>query len=48
MVDPSTGAARPGRRKEFPKAKPFTSEKEYRAAIKEAGGEVPAGGLRPA
>jgi hypothetical protein len=47
IVDPSTGAHRPGRRKEFPKAKPFTSEKEYRAAVKEAGGEVPAGGLRP-
>jgi hypothetical protein len=47
IVDPSTGVARPGRGKEFPKAKPFTSEKEYRAAIKEAGGEVPAGGLRP-
>jgi hypothetical protein len=47
IVDPSTGAVRPGRRSEFPKAEPFTSEKEYRAAIKEAGGEVPAGGLRP-
>jgi hypothetical protein len=47
IVEPSTGAVRPGRRKEFPKAKPFTSEKEYRAAIKEAGGEVPAGGVRP-
>jgi len=47
IVEPSTGAVRPGRRKEFPKAKPFNSEKEYRAAIKEAGGEVPPGGLRP-
>jgi hypothetical protein len=47
IVDPSTGAIRPGRRKEFPKATPFTSEKEYRAAIDDAGGEVPAGGLRP-
>jgi hypothetical protein len=47
IVEPSTGAIRPGQRKEYPKTKPFTSEKEYRAAIKEAGGEVPAGGLRP-
>jgi hypothetical protein len=47
IVEPSTGAVRPGRRKEFPKAKPFTSEKEYGAAIEEAGGEVPPGGLRP-
>ena len=46
VVEPTSGAIRSGRKKDFPKAKPFTSEKEYRAAIKEAGGEVPAGGLR--
>ena len=48
VVDPPTGAIRPGRKADFPKAQPFTSEKEYRAAIKEAGGEVPAMGLRVA
>lgn len=47
VVDPKTGAIRPGRKKDFPKAKPFTSEKEYRAAIKEAGGTMPEHGLRP-
>src|SRR6266852_17949 len=46
VVEPSTGTIRLGRKKDFPKAKPFTSEKEYRAAIKEAGGEVPNQGLR--
>lgn len=47
VVEPSTGAIRPGRKKDFPKAKPFTSEKEYRAAVKEAGGTMPEHGLRP-
>jgi hypothetical protein len=47
IVDPPTGEIRPGRRKEFPKAKPFRSEKEYREAVKEAGGELPKEGLRP-
>ena len=47
VVDPKTGAIRPGRKKDFPKAKPFTSEKEYRAAVKEAGGTMPEHGLRP-
>jgi len=46
IVEPSTGAIRPGRKKDFPKVAPFSSEKEYRAAIKEAGGEVPKEGLR--
>ena len=46
MVDPSTGTIRPARKTEFPKAAPFNSEKAYRAAVKEAGGEVPAEGLR--
>src|ERR1700724_1668464 len=48
IVEPSTGAIRPGRKKDFPKVAPFSSEKEYRAAIKEAGGEVPKEGLRAA
>ncbi|MDP3162199.1 MAG: hypothetical protein Q8N31_19475, partial [Reyranella sp.] len=47
IVAPSTGEIRPGRKKDFPKAAPFTSEKEYREAVKEAGGEVPKEGLRP-
>ena len=42
IVEPSTGEIRPGRKKDFPKAAPFDSEKAYRAAIKEAGGEAPA------
>jgi len=46
IVEPSTGAIRPGRKKDFPKVAPFSSEKEYRAAVKEAGGEVPRQGLR--
>jgi hypothetical protein len=46
IVEPSTGAIRPGRKKDFPKIKPFDSEKNYRAAIKEEGGEVPKEGLR--
>ena len=46
-VEPSTGNIRPGRKKDFPKTKPFNSDKEYREAIKEAGGTYPKGGLRP-
>ena len=46
IVEPSTGAIRAGRKKDFPKVAPFSSEKEYRAAVKEAGGEVPKEGLR--
>jgi len=48
IVEPSTGEIRPGTRKEFPKIAPFRNEKEYRAAIKEAGGEVPKEGLTAA
>jgi hypothetical protein len=48
IVDPSTGEARPGRKKDFPKAAPFDSEKAYREAVKEAGGAVPKEGLRAA
>ena len=47
IVEPSTGNIRPGRKKDFPKTKPFNSDKEYREAIKEAGGTYPKGGLRP-
>jgi len=48
IVEPSSGEIRPGRRKDFPKAAPFDSEKAYREAVKEAGGEVPKEGLRAA
>jgi hypothetical protein len=48
IVEPSTGAIRPGRPKDYPKAAPFDSEKNYRAAVQEAGGEVPKEGLRAA
>ena len=48
IVEPSTGEIRPGRRKDFPKAAPFHSEKAYREAVTEAGGEVPKEGLRAA
>ncbi len=48
IVDPSSGEVRPGRKKDFPRAAPFRSEREYRAAVVEAGGEVPRTGLRPA
>jgi hypothetical protein len=48
IVEPSTGAIRPGRMKDYPKIGPFKSERAYRAAIKEEGGTVPAEGLRPA
>src|SRR5882757_886884 len=47
IVEPSSGEIRPGKKKDFPKAAPFDSEKSYRAAIKEAEGEVPKAGLRP-
>ena len=46
IVEPSTGTIRPGKPKDFPKVTPFNSEKAYKAAIKEAGGEVPKEGLR--
>src|SRR5262249_26216462 len=48
IVEPSSGDIRPGRRKDYPKAAPFTSEKAYRDAVKEACGEVPKEGLRAA
>lgn len=48
MVTPSTGAIRPGRKKDFPKMGPYVSERAYRAAVKEAGGEVPTNGMRRA
>jgi len=48
IVEPSTGEARPGRTKDYPKAAPFNSERAYREAIKEAGGELPKEGLRVA
>ncbi|MBS0541934.1 MAG: hypothetical protein JSR47_24445, partial [Proteobacteria bacterium] len=47
IVEPSTGNIRPGKTRDFPKIAPFNSEKAYRDAIKEAGGEVPKQGLRP-
>jgi hypothetical protein len=47
IVEPSTGAIRPGKPKDFPKMAPFNSEKAYAAACKEAEGEVPAEGLKP-
>jgi len=46
IVEPSTGAIRPGKPKDFPKMAPFNSERAYKAACKEAGGEVPPEGLR--
>ena len=48
MVDPTNGEVRPGRKYDYPKAKPFTSDREYRAAVKEAGGVPPKEGLRAA
>jgi hypothetical protein len=47
IVTPSTGEIRPGKRKDFPKAEPFNSDKNYRQAIKDAGGVYPKDGLRP-
>ena len=46
IVEPSTGEVRPGKARDYPKAAPFESEKSYRAAIEEEGGEVPKSGLR--
>ena len=48
VVDPSTGDIRPGKTRDYPKVAPFDSEKSYREAVKEAGGEVPSNGLRAA
>lgn len=48
IVEPSSGAIRKGKTKDFPKVAPFDSEKNYRAAIKEENGEVPKEGLRAA
>ena len=48
IVEPSSGEIRPGGRKDFPKAAPFDSEKAYREAVAEAGGEAPKEGLRAA
>ena len=48
IVEPSTGNIRPGKKKDYPKVAPFSSEKEYREAVKEAGGEPPKEGLRAA
>lgn len=47
IVEPSTGAIRPGKAKDYPKIAPFNSERAYAAAIKEAEGQVPKEGLRP-
>ncbi len=47
IVTPSTGEIRPGKPKDFPKMEPFNSEKNYKQAIKDAGGEYPKDGLRP-
>lgn len=48
IVEPSSGEVRPGGKKDYPRAAPFRSEKEYRAAVLEAEGEAPSTGLRPA
>ena len=48
IVETSTGALRPGRKSEYPKVAPFRNEREYRAAIKDEDGTVPAEGLRAA
>jgi hypothetical protein len=47
VVEPSTGAIRPGRKRDYPKLGPFKSERAYRTAIKDEDGTVPAEGLRP-
>ncbi|WP_428679319.1 hypothetical protein [Reyranella sp.] len=47
IVTPSTGEIRPGKPRDFPKMEPFNSEKNYKQAIKDAGGEYPKDGLRP-
>ena len=48
IVTPKTGEIRKGTKKDYPKIAPFDSEKNYRAAIKDEGGEVPKEGLRAA
>ena len=48
IVEPSSGAIRPGKPRDFPKITPFDSEKSYRAAVKAEGGQVPKEGLRAA
>jgi hypothetical protein len=48
IVTPKTGEIRKGKKQDYPKIAPFDSEKNYRAAIKDEGGEVPKEGLRPA
>ena len=48
VVETTSGDIRPGRKADYPKTKPFTSEKDYKEAVKEAGGEVPRTGLRAA
>jgi hypothetical protein len=47
MVDPTNGVPRRGLKRDYPKTAPFQSAKAYREAVKEAGGEMPKGGLRP-
>ena len=46
IIEPSTGAMKRGKARDYPKVAPFDSEKSYRAAIKAEGGEVPKSGLR--
>jgi len=48
VVDPATGEIRPGKARDYPKVAPFDSEKSYREAVQEAGGEPPKEGLRAA
>ncbi|MBM3645504.1 MAG: hypothetical protein FJX02_14340 [Alphaproteobacteria bacterium] len=48
IVTPSTGELRLGKRSDYPKASPFRNEREYRAAVAEAGGELPKAGLKAA
>jgi hypothetical protein len=47
LVDPTNGEPRLGLKRDYPKIAPFDSEKSYRRAVTEAGGQVPDGGLRP-
>jgi len=46
IVEPSSGAIRPGKPRDFPKIAPFNSERAYRAACRKEGGEAPTEGLR--
>jgi hypothetical protein len=48
IVEPSTGEVRRGSARDYPKVAPFDSEKSYREAVKQEGGEVPENGLRAA